>query len=47
MSKWIGRLETRDKLASSYEFKLLYRDTWKEIVNVHIIFRDCKLYNTH
>ncbi|GBC49377.1 carbohydrate-binding module family 13 protein [Rhizophagus irregularis DAOM 181602=DAOM 197198] len=27
ISKWINRLEITDKLASSYEFKLLYRDS--------------------
>ncbi|GES76313.1 carbohydrate-binding module family 13 protein [Rhizophagus clarus] len=27
ISKWIDKLETRDKLTSSCEFKLLYRDT--------------------
>ncbi|EXX62003.1 uncharacterized protein OCT59_000308 [Rhizophagus irregularis] len=27
ISKWIGRLEITDKLTTSYEFKLLYRDS--------------------
>ncbi|GBC27228.2 carbohydrate-binding module family 13 protein [Rhizophagus irregularis DAOM 181602=DAOM 197198] len=39
ISKWIDRLEINDKLTSSYEFKLLYRDcndgSWNRLKKFH------------